>query len=423
MMRVIYIFLCIMFMAGLNACGEEQRFEISADDNEAPGAPEYLSYKPLIGGARIFYNPPKDKDVLSVNAEYINNSGGKSIFSASYFTDSLDVMGIADTLEHVVQLYAVDRAGNRSVSVPVTVRASESALQNVAKSIEVLAGFNSFIVQWDNILEQTVNIYVDMSFSKPGQTRDLTWVLTSNKAVNREIIDDVVLSDGETLHVKVRIGDTYGNRSQSIEMGQIKVMSDEVLSKEFWRIPNTNDSIAGIPMCFGNGYECRSLNVIDGILSRGEVFNIMHTAGRGRTGKAEDGNAPWNFLIDLGDYYELSRIVTNQRHDLNAVAYKPHERGNYYLADNVNQYNMYYLDEETNEWEFISQHTIEVPTGLSELEIARLGFAGDMALMYPEVPAFTKPTRWFRYEALTGFSYSPLVLSEITLYGKKANIH
>ena len=80
MMRVIYIFLCIMFMAGLNACGEEQRFEISADDNEAPGAPEYLSYKPLIGGARIFYNPPTDKDVLSVNAEYINNSGEKAFF-------------------------------------------------------------------------------------------------------------------------------------------------------------------------------------------------------------------------------------------------------------------------------------------------------------------------------------------------------
>lgn len=87
----------------------------------------------------------------------------------------------------------------------------------MAKSIEVLAGFNSFIVQWDNILEQTVNIYVDMSFSKPGQTRDLTWVLTSNKAVNREIIDDVVLSDGETLHVKVRIGDTYGTGPKALK--------------------------------------------------------------------------------------------------------------------------------------------------------------------------------------------------------------
>lgn len=421
-MKTIYVILSMIFLIGINACQEEKRFEISGDDKEAPGPPEYLSYKPLIGGARIFYNLPADKDILSVNAEYINNSGKKSYFSASYFTDSLDVMGIADTLEHVVNLYAVDRAGNRSTSVPVLVKASESALQNVAKSIKVLPGFNSFIVLWENELGQTVNVYIDMVFNKAGERRDLTWVLTSNKTTNKEIIDNVVLAEDESLTVNIRIGDTYGNLSQDIKMGEIRVMSDEILPKELWRLPNTNDSIAGVPMCFGNAYEFKSINAIDGIISRGEVMNVMHTGGRGRTGKAEDGNAPWNFLIDLGDYYELSRIVTNQRHDLNAVPYDPNVRGIYYTGENVNRYNMYFLDEETGEWEFISQHTIEVPTGLSELEFARLGAAGDMALMYPEVPAFTKPTRWFRYEALTGFGSSPLVLSEITLYGRKANM-
>jgi hypothetical protein len=79
------------------------------------------------------------------------------------------------------------------------------------------------------------------------------------------------------------------------------------------------------------------------------------------------------------------------------------------------------MDEETCKWEYISQHTIAIPTGLSELEFAKLGVSGDMALMYPEAPAFTKPTRWFRYEALTSFSSIPLVLSEITLYGRKAS--
>jgi hypothetical protein len=204
-------------------------------------------------------------------------------------------------------------------------------------------------------------------------------------------------------------------------MGQIEIMNDEILSKEQWRLPNANDSIAGVPICFGDAYECKSLNVIDGIISRGETMNIMHTAGRGRTGRAKDGNAPWNFLVDLGDYYELSRIVTNQRHDFNATPYDPNVRGFYYQGENVNRYNMYFLDDETGEWEYISQHTIPVPSGLSELEFAKKGAAGDMAILYPEKPAFTKSTRWFRYEALGGFGGSPLVLSEITLYGKKAN--
>lgn len=420
-MRTVYFLVSLLFLMGCYACQEEERFEISGDDTVAPNPPEFRSYKPLVGGARLFYKLPVDTDILSINAEYVTNDGKTNSFAASYFIDSLDVMGIADTLEHVVQLYAVDRAGNRSISVPVTIKASESALQKVARSLNVIAAFNSFIVSWDNELKQTVNVYIDMAFEKGGQRRNLTWVLTSKEAVRREIIDNVVLEDGETLTVSARIGDIYGNMTSGLGMGEVRVMNDEILSKEKWRIPNTNDSIAGVPMCFGDAYECKSLNVIDDIISRGEVMNIMHTAGRGRTGNNADGNVPWNFLIDLGDYYELSRIVTNQRHDLDAVAYDPNVRGFYYQGSNVNQYNMYYLDEETGEWEYISQHTIPVPVGLSELEFAKMGAAGDMALMYPEIPAFTKPTRWFRYEALSGFGSNPLVLSEITLYGKKTN--
>jgi hypothetical protein len=86
---------------------------------------------------------------------------------------------------------------------------------------------------------------------------------------------------------------------------------------------------------------------------------------------------------------------------------------------------MYILDEETGEWEYISQHKISIPVGLSDLEYYKLGHAGDMAYMYPEEPEFTKPARWFRYEAIAGFleNYTKTNnisgLSEITLYGRK----
>src|SRR3546814_19394729 len=67
-------------------------------------------------------------------------------------------------------------------------------------------------------------------------------------------------------------------------------------------------------MCFGNGLEGRTRYVIDDIIDQGDNLNFMHTHSRGRTGRAEDGNMPWNVIIDLGDYYELSRIITVQRH-------------------------------------------------------------------------------------------------------------
>ncbi|HWK59037.1 MAG TPA: DUF4959 domain-containing protein [Parapedobacter sp.] len=421
-MKIIKNFLlCILFLLAFVACKEDKRFEIVGDDSVAPSPPEYITFKPLVGGARVFYSLPPDKDIISINAEYVNNSGKKSVFAASYFTDSLDIYGFADTLERTVQLYAIDRAGNRSPSISITVKAAESALQQITKSVKVTPAFNSFLVVWENELQQTVNIYVDMVFDKAGVKRDVTWVLSSKEAAVEEIIDNVRLADDESLTVNIRAGDAYGNITDGIEVGEIQVMNDHLLEKDGWRLPNANDMIGGVPMCFGDAFEAKSLNVINGIVSIGETMDIMHTGGRGRTGKIADGNSPWNFIIDLGDYYELSRIVTNQRHDLNAVPYDPNVKGYYYQGVNVNRYNMYFLDEETGAWEFISQHTIPVPSGISELEIAKMGAAGDMALMYPEAPAFTKPARWFRYEAISGFGGTPEVLSEITLYGKKTS--
>src|SRR5690606_18081150 len=117
----------------------------------------------------------------------------------------LDILGFADTLERTIQLYAVDRAGNRSPSIPVTVKASQSALQEITQSVNVIPAFNSFLVAWENELQQTVNIYVDMVFDNAGQQRNVTWVLSSKEAAVEEAIDNVILAEGETLSVNVRV--------------------------------------------------------------------------------------------------------------------------------------------------------------------------------------------------------------------------
>lgn len=101
-------------------------------------------------------------------------------------------------------------------------------------------------------------------------------------------------------------------------------------------------------------------------------------------------------------------------------------QGQYYRGENVGIYEMYIFDEATQEWEYISQNKIEVPVGLSELEIVKKGKEGDMAYMFPDDPQYTKPTRWFRYSAMKGFGGNYTLdnancLSEITLYGRKAS--
>lgn len=382
-----------------------------------------MTYEPLYGGARFYYTPPADEDLLAIEAVYTNANKQSFTFSASYFADSLEVYGFADTGEYTVQLYAVDRAGNRSQAVDVSVVPLEPAYTRVAESIEIKPGFSSFFLDWENELEQNINVYVNFSYTQDGKPFEFTSVFSSNLASDRRFINDLFLTPEEKVTVKVRVEDIYGNTTELIEKGQVALYEDIEIPKQNWVLPNANDSIGGVPMCFGDGLEGRSRYVIDGIIDRGDNLNFMHTHSRGRTGRSEDGNMPWNFIIDLGDYYELSRIITVQRHSGGLANIS---RGQYYQYENVGIYNMYYWDEDLEEWVHISQHKIEVPVGLSEIEIVKKGEAGDMAYMYPDDPQYTKPTRWFRYEAFKGFGGNYTLddancLSEITLYGRKAN--
>jgi hypothetical protein len=201
------------------------------------------------------------------------------------------------------------------------------------------------------------------------------------------------------------------------------------IPKDKWRMPEANDSIGGVPMGFFSGYEGRSVYAIDGIIDDGYNMNYVHTGSQGRTGIAGDGNMPWNIMIDLGEEYELSRIITHQRYFGNSTTLGSDLQQYYYVTTNVGEnvgiYNMYIWDDSEQQWDSIARYKIVAPAGLSAMEYKQLGMAGDMAYLYPEDPKFSKPTRWFRYEALYGFrsnytnTLNATSLSEITLYAKK----
>ncbi len=417
-----YLYLVAAFFAA-TGCGEEGRHMAGTGDSQAPEKPVITRWEPLYGGARFFYELPVDEDLLSIDAVYTNTNGEPFSFSASYYVDSLDVYGFGDTDEHSVEVYAVDRAGNRSEPVIMKVTPLEPAITRVMESVEVKPGFSSFFLDWKNELEQSINVYVDFSYTKDGTDYSFTSVFSSNLAEERRFIEDLELTPQEPVSVKIRVEDTYGNITGQVDMGQLSLYEDTEIPKEGWYLPATNDSIGGVPQGFGDGLEGRLRYLIDGIIDRGDNLNFMHTNSRGRTGNSDDGNMPWNVIIDLGGYYELSRIVTVQRHSggLDNIS-----RGQYYQSENVGIYRMYIWNDETAAWDTVSTHQIDVPDGLSELEFVKLGEAGDMAYMFPDDPQYTQATRWFRYEALKGFTSNYTredanCLSEITLFGRKAD--
>lgn len=416
-----YLFIFVLLLLFVMSCKEEERHLASSDDSIAPHQPSEITYKPLYGGVRFFYVLPDDEDLLSVDARYTNSNNESYSFSSSYYVDSLDVFGFGDTLEYKIELYAVDRAGNKSAPAVVTVKPLESAISRVMKSVQVKSGFSSFFIDWKNELEQSINVYADFNYTQGGTKYEFTSVFSSNLLTERRFIEDLNLTTDEPVSVSIRVEDIYGNITEPVDKGQFALYEDTKIPKENWFLPAANDSTGGVPQCFGDGLEGRLRYVIDDLIDQGDNLNFMHTQSRGRTGNKINGNMPWNIIIDLGGYYQLSRIVSIQRHSggINNI-----ERGQYYRSENVGIYQMYLWDEDSVKWSAISQHKIPVPTGLSELEFVKKGEAGDMAYMYPDDPKYTKSTRWFRYEALKGFTSNYTrddanCLSELTLYGKK----
>ncbi|MDR2774696.1 MAG: DUF4959 domain-containing protein [Tannerella sp.] len=410
----------------LSACDEGARFEIGYDDSVAPAPPTFLRYRPLYGGATLWFEAPKDEDLLSIDATYLNPEGKEVWFSVSFYTDSINVLGFSDTIPKNVKLFAVDRAGNRSKAVEVKVTPQESAVSMLAETLHVIPGFSSLFVNWENILEQDMKVFVDYTYSEKGVQKEGHAIYTSNLDSEQRLIRDLNLTPQEAVNVKVRVEDFYGN-TISKDLGKFNLLEDSKIPKDKWKMPNTNDSIGGVPQAYLNGVEGRAYKVIDDIPDNWYLNNFGHSNWMGRTGNPRDGNTPWNIMIDLGDYYELSRIVTHQWHSrgVNMNDDNAKNRGFYYGFENVGIYRMYVWDEDLQQWNPIRTHKITFPENLTSRQYWLLGYAGDMAYMYPDAPGFTKPTRWFRYEALYGFNddYKSgcTSISEITLYGKKTN--
>ncbi|MDR2472363.1 MAG: DUF4959 domain-containing protein [Tannerella sp.] len=417
------ILIIVTLAAVLLSCEESKRFEINSFDKTPPGKPILHSeYKKLYGGARIYFTPPDDEDVLTIDAGYLNQKGETVWFSVSYYVDSISIYGMPDTISRAISVYAVDRAGNKSEAQTVDVIPYEPAVSRVTTTARVVGGFGSFYADWKNELAQNINVYVNYDYNVDGKKVEKRVIFTSSDTTARKFIRMEEIPETEPVHVSIMVEDRYGN-IVSKDLGQIYLIKDEIIPKDKWTIPNTNDSIGGVPAAFLGGYEGHPRLLYDGVVNTGYDFNYAQTEGRGRTGKRTDGSMPWNLMINLGEEWEISRIITHQRYSPGQANVNT-GRGEYYSGYNVGIYKMHIWNADTIGWDSIRTYKIPVPLVNTGQQFKVLGFAGDMTYLYPDDPHFSAPTRWFRYEAMKNFAgdYTDMgnsVLSEITLYGRR----
>ncbi|GAP72990.1 DUF4959 domain-containing protein [Candidatus Symbiothrix dinenymphae] len=435
--------LLLLVVAGFYACQEVERFAISSDDAIPPGKPVLDSVHPLPGGATLFFTIPRDEDVISIEASY-EGKNGTVIAAVSIYADSLNVFGMSDTTEHSVEFYAKDRAGNKSEIVPVSIIPKTPAFQRVSNSLKVKPAFSALQVEWDNDLGQSINVYFNLTYNLNGAPISVRRAISSKKLFDRQFIKGLELSETEPVSVSYSIKDAYGNESETVSVGQLYVVRDVLLDKTKWVLPESGTEIgrdtAGNRPVYqsGGAFEGRIDKVIDDIIENDGSRIVSNFAFFGgpfyvtvpSLGSINVNSNPlWNVIIDLGDYYELSRIVTHQRWTYGQIIadLDPNNRGRLYGAENVGIYEVFYLDETTDEWMLINQTKIPKPLdNMSDRDVVFQAAKGDEAFMYPDEPKYTPKTRYFRYRPIAGFLDDYAVanncwaLGEITLYGRKA---
>ncbi|GAP73281.1 hypothetical protein SAMD00024442_72_5 [Candidatus Symbiothrix dinenymphae] len=434
--------LLLFVVAGFYSCEERDRFAISSDDSVPPAPPVLDTVWRLPGGGRIFYKIPADRDLLSIEASFTATNGKLTKSAASFVAPYLEVFGLPDSLEHTIQLYAVDVAGNKSASVPVTFSPLEPAYSKVAKALTVKPAFDALLVNWENELMQDITVYVDFTYSDSdnGTERSLTQVYSSRKPAEQHFIKD--LHSQAPVSVKVRVEDLYGNRSETIDKGQMQLLTDVELDKSKFVIPDAGVRIGGELMGYGSSFGANIAALCDGYIDylaapngngRPDNFAFFHSDVAYLVAGVNVNMYPWNIFIDLGDYYELSRIVTHQMWDLDPTTAKPTDLGGFYSttnSNNIGAYNMYYWDGDedavngTGTWVSIDSVKLPMPSSdMGVLDKIRQAVAGDEALMYPNNPTYTPRTRYFRYQVQSSFAGNYANggrgMSELTLYGKK----
>lgn len=432
--------LLLVGVSGFYACEEGERFGISSGDTTPPTAPVFDSVQRLPGGGRLFYQIPPDEDVISIEASYTAANGKLIKSAASFMAPYLEVYGLPDSLEHTIQLYALDRAGNQSRSVDVTFEPLKPAYLKVAKGLTVKPAFGALLVEWENELKQDITVFVDFTFPFNGAQRSMSQVYSSRDSIEHQFIKGLNLSEQEAVSVKVTVEDLYGNRSETVDKGSLHLFTDSELDKSKFVLLNPGDTIGGVRMGYGSSFQGQIEWLIDdkidyltgygkweGVVANYACWGVYTVMIDGVNVNAQRN---WNILIDLGDKYELSRIVTHQAWTNSSRAnMSPTNRGFYYGEWNVAIYNMYWWDGNdaatVGEWKLIQQVKIPMPSAdMGVMDIIRQAIAGDEALMYPDDPDYTPATRYFRYQCVNGFANNyngtAEVLAELTLYGKKA---
>lgn len=341
----------------------------------------------------ITYSLPKSNDIAYVKAVYMLANGSTREVKASVYTNSLTVDGFGDTLEHEVNLYAVNKAEVAGEPVTVVVKPLENPIWGVFRNMTVVPDFAGFRVKSMNPLR--FNVAIEVLRDSLGQWFPYTGIYTETDSINKAI------RGLDTIPVKLAffVRDRFLNRTDTL-FTTLKPYFETALPKSGYReFPLAGDA----PSAWGSN---RVSNLWDG--------NTEHWPGVNIT---KDEGKPAVITFDVGKLAQLSRIVIwDYPEYLNSGR-------TFFYAGNPRLFEIWGsdnppMDGSWNNWTLLASCEEIKPSGLpygqNSSEDRTLGFAGFNWDLRTDVSKM----RYIRIKCIENWAGSYyLGLSEVQVYG------
>ena len=161
MSRHYYLFLLI-FLIGAQLLTSCTNYTIGQQpvDSIAPAPVENVKVENTPGGAIITYTLPGDQDLLYVKGTYTLKDNVVAETKSSLYNDTLKIKGFGDEDPKEVTIVAVDRSGNASAPVVVTIHPLTPPVLSVAETLKMKATAGGVITTSENPLQAELTIHL-----------------------------------------------------------------------------------------------------------------------------------------------------------------------------------------------------------------------------------------------------------------------
>lgn len=356
---------------------------------EAPSAVSDVNIENIAGGAILSYTLPNSENLLYVLAEYSRKEGIISEKKVSYYQNTLSLEGFPDTAAYTVDLYAVSRAGKKSVPVSVTIHPLTPPVISTFNSLSVNRTFGGIYVNFENEAETDIRISV----------------ITSDSLNNDYIADTYYTKMGEggfstrgfepePRTFGVYVSDRWGNMSDTAYHDVVPLFERKLDKNKFREFHLPGDAWEGL--------DWRDMP---------HLWDEDYSSTSGIYATKNGQGFPQHFTFDLGVEATLSRFVIYPRADHYAFRNTPRifEIWGTTSPD---------PDGSWGNWVKLYEGEITKPSGLPPGEFSQDDIdyltRGIELEFSPDAPQ----VRYIRFKTLSVFAQDNVAFWEVSLFGE-----